>query len=106
VLTPGQLEDVIARLSYWPGWEFSVYQDKHLGPCLFIIARVPDREDPGRVADLGIRARIPPAAMASELDLAEWVLWRLEEAAVHEAREGLRLDGQLVDDPHAAGARP
>jgi hypothetical protein len=25
---------------------------------------------------------------------------------VHEAREGLRLDGQLVDDPHAAGARP
>jgi hypothetical protein len=102
MLSPAELDEVVSHLTYWPGWSFSVFLDDHLGPMLRIVTRQPDREDPqGKTVDLGINARIPPHAIAGRRTFCEWVLWRLEEAAIHEVREGLRYDGQLVSDPHA-----
>lgn len=102
VMSFADLEAHVAKLSYWPGWKLSVYTDRHLGSMLRIVATVPDRADPAQTVDLGVNSRVPPHAMRSQQDLAEWVLWRLGEAALHEVREGLRYDGELVDDPHAA----
>jgi hypothetical protein len=100
-MSPADLEAAFSRFAFWPGWEFSVYLDKHLGPMVFIKAAVPDGYDFSRVADLGIRSRIPPGTMRGPRELGEWLLWRLEEVFIHEVREGLRYDGELVDDPHA-----
>jgi hypothetical protein len=101
MLSPAELEAAVAGFSFWPGWSFRVYLDKHLGPSLLIKATVLDGYDFSRTVDLGIRARIPPHAARSPAALGEWLLWRLEEALIHEAREGLRSGGELVDDPHA-----
>jgi len=98
-----ELERELAQFTYWPRWGFRPYLDTHLGPMLWIITTQPDREDPARTIDLGIRVRIPPHAMETPDALGRWLLWRIEEAAIHEVREGLRYRGKLVDDPHAAG---
>jgi hypothetical protein len=96
-----EFEAFLSRFTFWPGWEFEPYFDKHLGLMVFIKATVPDAYNPGETVDLGIRSRVPPSAMRSKDALGEWLLWRLEEAFIHEVREGLRFDGELVDDPHA-----
>lgn len=102
VMSFTELEQHLARFSYWPGWKFSLYTDRHLGIMCRFLVTVPDRNDPvNKTVDLGINSRLPPHAMRSQEDLAEWLLWRLQEAALHEVREGLRYDGELVDDPHA-----
>jgi hypothetical protein len=104
LMTPGEFDSAVTRLSFWPGWRFVPYLDRHLGLMVHIIGTVPDREDPAVTTDLGIRVRPCPCALRGPRHLAEWLLWRMEEAFVHEAREGLRLDGRLVSDPHAGGA--
>jgi hypothetical protein len=91
----------IARFTYRPGWTFTVYHDLWLGPMLFIVAPVTDGYNPGATIDLGIKTRIPTHVLRDpEAWAGEWLLWRLTEAEIHEAREMLRRDGQLVDDPH------
>jgi hypothetical protein len=92
---------VIRDFTFWPGWRFRPYLDDHLGLMLWIIGTVPDRDDPGEAVDLGIRVRVPPHALDSPEEFGRWLLWRLEEAWIHEAREGLRYQGRLVSDPHA-----
>lgn len=95
-----ELVILLNGFTFWPGWEFSAYLDEHLGLMLFIVGTVPDRDDVTRAIDLGIRARVPPHALDSSAQFGRWLLWRLEEAYIHEVREGLRYRGALVSDPH------
>lgn len=101
LLPPAELAAILADHTWWPGWDLSLTSDPHLGLMLRVVGTVPDRADPdGRTVDLGIDTRIPPGAMRSAADFGEWLLWRLEEIVIHEAREGLRYHGRLVSDPH------
>lgn len=65
-----------------------------------IFATVRDARRPGEMIDLGIDSWPPPDAFTDEGSFARWLLGRLIEHEVHEAREWLRLDGCQVDDPH------
>jgi hypothetical protein len=100
-MTFSALEAAVARFSYREGWRFSVHLDEFLGPYLRIIAPVANGYDPRKRVDLGIDCRLPPGALRSAEGLKEWLLWRLIEVEVHECREFLRYDGELVSDPHA-----
>lgn len=101
LMPPAELAAHLAGYTWWPGWDLSLAADPHLGLMLRVTGTVPDRDDPASAVDLGIDARIPPGAMRSAADFGEWLLWRLEEIVIHEAREGLRYRGRLVSDPHA-----
>lgn len=97
----GAVADEIARFTYRPGWTLTTYHDIWLGPMLLITATVPDGYNPGSTIDLGIKSRIPPHVLRDpQANAGEWLLWRLIEVEVHEAREMLRRDGRLVADPH------
>jgi hypothetical protein len=95
------LGSVVAGFTFWPGWKFQPYLDEHLGLMMWIVGTVPERANPDRGIDLGIRVRVPPHALDSPEQFGRWLLWRLEEVYIHEVREGLRYQGRLVSDPHA-----
>jgi len=95
------LEHEIRKFTYRPGWTFSLYEDEFLGPMLYIVAPVSDGYNPGSTVDLGIRSRLPPDVLDDPGQLGRWLLWRLIEVEIHEAREMLRYEGELVSDPHA-----
>lgn len=85
------LEREIARFAYRPGWQFAVYVDEYLGPVARIAA------EGGEVS-----ARIPPQVLEDPAQLGRWLLWRLTEVEVNEAREFLKRDGQLVSGPQSS----
>jgi hypothetical protein len=94
------LRALTARMAVMLGdYQFTVYEDRFLGPHLRIVAKMEDTRNPGQMIDLGIDARIPPYRKAA--DFYHWVLWRLCEVAIHECREGFIVDGILWSDPHA-----
>lgn len=101
MLTTQQLVDELTRITYRPGWVFTVHTDVHEGPTLRIVASVQDGYNPDATIDLGIDARIPDIITTPDL-FHRWLLWRVLEVESHECREYLRIDGHLYRDPHQA----
>jgi len=99
MLTTQQLADELDRITYRPGWTFSIYTDVHQGPTLRIIATVQDGYHPDNTIDLGINSRIPDIITTPDL-FHRWLLWRVLEVESHEAREFFRIDGDLLRNPH------
>ena len=96
-----EVRATLARVSYRRGerWTFradQIGEDVRVRMC----ATVLDSRQPGRLLDLGIDTWPPADALEGEGPLVRWLLGRLIEHEVHEAREWLRLDGEQVDDPH------
>jgi hypothetical protein len=102
VLSLQEVAEVIGRVTYRPGWQFTVYQGRHEGPHLQIQAEVPDAVAAGEVTVLDVHCFLPP--MRDEAAVLDWLLWRLTRIEVHECREFLRLDGRPWSDPHAESA--
>jgi len=88
MLTTEQLADELTRITYRPGWAFTV-------------ATVQNGYNPDNTIDLGIDSRIPDIITTPEL-FHRWILWRVLEVESHECREYLRIDGHLYRDPHQA----
>jgi hypothetical protein len=97
-----ELRELTARMAAIVGdYQFTVYEDRFLGPHLRIVCKTMDTRERGQVIELGVNSRIPPYRKPA--DYYHWVLWRLCEMAVHETRESFTVDGVLWSDPHAKG---
>lgn len=99
MLTSAELARELAKVSYRPGWVFSIMEDLHQGPTLRIVAQVEDGYHPGKMLDLGINSRIPDI-ITEPKQFHRWLLWRVLEIESHEAREYFRVNGELLRDPH------
>lgn len=99
-LSCDELRLELENYTYRPGWELSVFMDPWEGPCLYVVAEVPDAYDPGETTELRIRSNIPPIPNAAYF--AIWLQWRLSLIEHHESREYFRRiqDGRPVFDPH------
>lgn len=102
MLTTGQVEAALERVTYKPGWTFRVYDGAWEGQHLVIRTAAPDAYQPGQTTDLDIHSPLPP--MPDEAHLHAWLMWRLARIEVHEMREFYRVDGQPVSDPHGPDA--
>ena len=98
-MTVAEMQAVVARIAYRPGWSIAVEEHEHEGAHIRIVCTVEDSYHPGSTIDLGITSAIPP--MRSEEQLVDWMLWRLKRIEEHEVREWLRFDGEVWSDPHA-----
>lgn len=99
MLTVGQIEALLERVTYRPGWQLTVYEDPWEGPHLRIVATMPNAYRPDETVDVGINSAIPPMPDADAFLL--WLQARLIRVESHESREFLHLDGRPVFDPHA-----
>jgi hypothetical protein len=100
-MTADELRTELARITYLPGWHLSIWVDEAEGPVLRIVAAdLPDSYG-GRI-DLGIDTYLSPNDTASSEALIRFVEWRLRRISRHEHREWFKVDGRVVDDPHAA----
>lgn len=99
-LTLDQLQTEVARYTYRPDWDMSVFNDPFEGPCFYLVMQVQDAYNPGNAREQRVRSAIPP--MRDGQAFAEWLAWRLVQVESHEAREYFRrLDtGRPVFDPH------
>lgn len=88
--------DMISKITYKPGWSFHHVSDEW-GHSLKIMATVPHSETLEPTTFQFVRI-IP--WMEDEVMFLRWFKAILMEAEIHELREFLRFDGQLVDDPH------
>jgi hypothetical protein len=92
-LTHDELVDHIARFTYRPGWQLSIFADPWEGPVFRVVAKVDNAYNPGETTELRINSQMPPISSADYL--MAWVQWRLIQIESHEAREWLRIDGGM-----------
>lgn len=99
-LTYEELRTELARYSYRPGWDLSIFLDPWESSCLYVVADVPDAYNPGHTVELRIRSAIPPIPSAEYFGI--WLTWRLQMIESHEGREYLQLreTGRPLYDPH------
>lgn len=102
MMSLAEIQAVLDRVSYKPGWRFYVAEHPREGRLLRIEADVPDSATSDSLT-LGINSWLPP--MADEAQLVSWLQWRIGRIELHEAAEFLRVDGRVLDDPHS-GACP
>lgn len=101
-LTTDQIRACLKRITYKPGYRFTVYDGQWEGQHLVITTAVPDAYHPDRTVTLDIHSPLPP--MPDDAALHAWLMWRLWRIETHELREWFRVDGVPVSDPHAPGA--
>lgn len=100
-MTKVELCELVGRLSYRPGWTMRVLDEFPGVARVEITGRVADTYHPERTATFRTCARLPLLDYLTE-DLALTAIgWALKEAEIHESREWFKLDGKLIDDPHA-----
>lgn len=97
-LTIEDIKGILSRVTYRLGWKFRVYQGDTRGAMLEIIATVDDSINLGEFTKLEIYAGIPP--YDSEQGFLGWLFYRLREAEIHECAEFLKLDGDVIYNPH------
>jgi hypothetical protein len=97
-LSAEQVQAEVARFSYRPGWTLSTFVDPFEGVVFRVVADVPNGYRPDESVQLRINSRMPPMQTADQL--AHWILWRICQIELHEAREWLRRDGEMLYDPH------
>lgn len=111
-MTPGELQGLLARMTFPPGWTVTfehrtlTYEGAAFPNTQFVIEMdVPDSYHPERTALLRMLSPVPPwlfDPQTSERMMADWVRTQCHLRAIHEVDEWVRLDGQLLHDPHAA----
>lgn len=95
-------QEQLARFTYKPGWSFRIEPTSFMAPTVAMIVAVMEVEDtyhPGtKVKVSGVRELVGidnnPNAFA--MTLASLI----QEMEVHEAREWLKRDGEIYDNPH------
>jgi hypothetical protein len=102
MLTTAQITAELQRVTYKPGWSFTVYDGQWEGQHLVIHTVVADATHPGQDTVLDVHSMLPPIPDADYL--YRYLAWRLARIEVHEMREFLRVDGTPPFDPHAEHA--
>jgi hypothetical protein len=103
MLSTADLQAELERVSYKPGWEFRAYDGAWHGQHLQIRCEVENTYRPGETVPLDIHV-VLVGGFESPAQFHRWLLKRIVEAEVHEAREFFKVDGQIVFDPHVDGA--
>lgn len=100
---PTELEDLVGRLSYKPGWRFQLgYVDRGQGSrglTFTIIPLVPDSLDPDSIIRVQHFFPVPPAAF-NRNSWMRWLLDRILDVESHEGCEFFRIDDERVYAPH------
>jgi hypothetical protein len=99
VLTTAEVQGILSRVTYKPGWTIAAYDGRYEGQHLVITTVVPDSTNPEQDTTLDVHSMLPP--MRDERALLDWILWRCIRIECHEAREWLQVDGKPWSDPHA-----
>jgi hypothetical protein len=99
MLTPTEIAEHLATLSYKPGWSWTLDHDTWEGPFIRFLIDVPDAYDASKTITLGVNTWLPPMVSTEALDL--FMAWRIARIENHEAREMLQRDGRPIFDPHA-----
>ncbi len=102
MLSTAYVQHHLARLTYREGWSFKAYEGRWEGQHIVIRTEVPDAFNPGQQVTLDVHSMLPP--MPDTTYLEAWVAWRLARIEVHEMREWLKRDGQVIYPPHAEHA--
>lgn len=103
MLTIGELRAELERVTYKPGWRFTLYQHRGgEGVWLSIMAELGDAYHPHRTTVINVRSAVPPIPDRSYFHA--WLNWRLGRIEQHELCEWYRVDGTPLHNPHAPGA--
>lgn len=103
-MTLRELRELVGRLSYRPGWAMQVEEFAEgfwTGPRVVITAMLADTYNPARMAEFRAYASLPPLDYLTEELALLAIGGALKEAEIHESREWFKLDGKIIDDPHA-----
>lgn len=99
------LEDLLARFTYKPGWEFTADITPHGLITLTIRAMVHDADNPQNICPITFTETIDPYIVKHRADADEryWMKWlhsMIRRAEEHEIDEFFQVDGVKVFDPH------
>lgn len=92
----------LERITYKPGWAITAYEGRWEGHHIVIRTELPDTYNDGQTITLDVHSMLPPMRHTS--DLNTWLAWRLGRLELHEMREFLKYDGNVIFNPHAPGA--
>jgi hypothetical protein len=115
-----ELDSIVKRVTYKPTWKFQIMDEGGLTiPRLQITCKVDDARRPNPIFEPNPFALRPkydewghnyrPTLIScpempspcNEAQFIEWLGRQVMDIEHHEFREWFRLDGKLVDDPHA-----
>lgn len=102
MLTTSEIAAELAKVTYKPEWRFTCYDGVWEGQHIVITATLTDSYDPTKTTVVDVHDFLPPIPDAAYLH--RWLMWRLGRIETHEMREFYRVEGHLVDDPHAPNA--
>lgn len=98
MLTTGEIQEHLKKVSYKPGWAFECYDGRWEGQHLVITTEVPNSYNLKETVTLDVHSPLPPIPDVDYLNT--WLMWRLQRIECHEMREFFKVDGAVVDDPH------
>jgi hypothetical protein len=100
VLTIAELQGLLERFTYKPGWTFTMWHDEFEGNRMeiFINSEV-NAYKPDELTVMSIKTYVPP--IESPAAFWRYLLWRLERVEMHELREFFRVGGHPIFDPHS-----
>lgn len=99
MLTTAEVQAILKRVTYKPGWSLEAYDGRFEGQHLNITTCVTDSYNPDQNVTLDVHSMLPP--MVDEAALLAFLAWRLGRIELHEMREWLKVDGTPPFDPHA-----
>jgi len=98
---PKSWDEFFSRFTYKEGWTFEFeYFIDYNEYRLIIQAMFPDSRNPNRKVPVRNTSRLPDFR-ADDLELMiRFVRSRIQDLEIHESDEWIRLNGELVCDPH------
>jgi hypothetical protein len=102
MLTLEELRRQLTRVTYKPGYTFTVWQHPWEGVWLTMTAELLDAYHPDKTITVRVNTAVPPIPHGRYL--FEWLCYRLARFETHECREWFRVDDQPVFDPHSSHA--
>jgi hypothetical protein len=113
----GDIAAEVVRYTYRPGWTLRIILTRATGyavphgpdwyeASLQVDAEVDDARNPGRRFRLCAQFPVPYFVAHDIAGFRHWLARTLQDLEIHESREWLRYDGELVDDPHRREANP
>lgn len=94
-----EFQDHLKRITYKPGWIFSIDDTWTMRPYLYISFRADDAFNPGREIKVG--RCVPMPQWLPDIEYFEaWLFQEIMKMERHEAQEFFKRDGEMLNDPH------
>lgn len=98
MLSPAEIQNVLDRVAFLPGWTFTLVHGRDEGMQVRIQGAVENSYNPGENVLLDIPRYLH--TVYSETDLLEWLLHQVKRIMIHETLEWFKIDGKPYRDPH------